>query len=323
MLSQNCLRPEINMEWLRPDRISLNCNARKLLEENPHLMEWEFLCQNPSMVHLLAMNPHRIWWHNLSVNENAYDLMMLHEERISYFHIWTNENPDIIRYAIDNANYDQVEEYDDDDKKIKWFYLCANPVAFPMINWGDHFESIDWEGMSSNPHPGAIALLMANPHRIDWSVLSSNKGAVPLLTANQHRIDWDALSDNTAAIDLLTANQHRINWTGLSGNTAAIDLLTANQALIDWDSLSYNPAAMDLILANLDKASKPRLGTNPSIFTYDYAGMKTARAKVFNPEELAMIVFHPDRVVRHFNDYNYNIGEDEYESEPLFKRSKN
>jgi hypothetical protein len=265
------LRPEIAIEWLRPDRVSLNRNARKLLEQNPHLMDWDAMSSNPSMVHLLAMNPDKINWRELATNENAYDLMMLHEGKISFTNIWLNENPDIIRYALDNANYaDDEDDDDDDDIKVDWFQLCTNPVAFPMVNWGIHFENIDWAGMSWNPHPGAIALLMAYPHRIDWSVLSKNKGAIGLLTANQHRIDWDNLSNNPAAIGLLTANQHRINWTNLSGNPAAIGLLTANQDLIDWEEISWNPEAMDLILANLDKASKYRLGQNTSIFTYDY-----------------------------------------------------
>ena len=52
------------------------------------------------------------------------------------------------------------------------------------------------------------------------------------------------------------------------------------------------------------------LSKNPSIFEINYAALNK-RIEPFK-EELIAKCFHPDRVVRYLETYNYDIGEDEY-----------
>ena len=99
---------------------------------------------------------------------------------------------------------------------------------------------------------------------------------------------WDGLSSNPNAIHLLEKNQDKINWSELSGNLEAIHLLEQNQDKISW----YN------------------LSDNKEIFVIDYQVLKQ-RIEPFK-EELIAKCFHPDRLVRYLEVYNYDIGEDEY-----------
>ena len=80
--------------------------------------------------------------------------------------------------------------------------------------------------------------------------------------------------------------------------------------MIDWEHLSANPNAIHLLEQNLDKISWCSLSGNPSIFEIDY-GFYTERCNVFK-EELIQKVYHPRRVMRYFNEYNYDIHKDVY-----------
>ena len=53
------------------------------------------------------------------------------------------------------------------------------------------------------------------------------------------------------------------------------------------------------------------LSDNPSIFQVDYKCF----AQIIEPfkEELMQKCFHPDRLFRYLETYNYDIGEDEYQ----------
>jgi len=50
---------------------------------------------------------------------------------------------------------------------------------------------------------------------------------------------------------------------------------------------------------------------NPSIFEIDYQVLQQRIAPF--KEDLIAKCFHPSRLVRYLETYNYNIGEDEYE----------
>ena len=101
--------------------------------------------------------------------------------------------------------------------------------------------------------------------------------------------DWGILSANPNAIHLLEQNLDRVNWGYLSRNPNAIHLLEQNPDNVDWDD---------------------RLSTNPSIFEIDY-GFYTERCNVFK-EELIQEVYRPLRVMRYFNEYNYDVHNDVY-----------
>ncbi len=53
------------------------------------------------------------------------------------------------------------------------------------------------------------------------------------------------------------------------------------------------------------------MSSNPSIFEIDYQVLGE-RIEPFK-EELIQKCFHPARLVRYLETYNYNIGEEEYE----------
>ena len=98
------------------------------------------------------------------------------------------------------------------------------------------------------------------------------------------KLNYDNLSSNHKAVQLLEQNPDKINWNNLSQNQNAIHLLQQNPDKIDWDILSYNPA----------------------IFEIDYKALYK-RIEPFK-EQLIAKCFHPGRLVRYLEKYNYDIG---------------
>ena len=54
-----------------------------------------------------------------------------------------------------------------------------------------------------------------------------------------------------------------------------------------------------------------KFSSNPSIFEIDYQTLQQ-RIEPFK-EELIQKCFHPERLVRYLEVYNYDIGDDEYQ----------
>ena len=92
----------------------------------------------------------------------------------------------------------------------------------------------------------------------------------------------------TRALEASKEWKDKIYWYELSMNENAIHLLEQNPDKIDWDILSYNPA----------------------IFEIDYNALYK-RIEPFK-EQLIAQCFHPDRLVRYLEKYNYDIGDEEY-----------
>jgi ribosomal protein L24E len=88
-------------------------DAIKLLEKNPHKINWEWLSRNPSAIHLIEKNLDKIDWHYLSLNPSAIHLL--------------EKNPD----------------------KIYWTYLAENPNAIHLLEKNP--KMIFWENLSKNP----------------------------------------------------------------------------------------------------------------------------------------------------------------------------
>jgi Tfp pilus assembly major pilin PilA len=84
-------------------------------------------------------------------------------------------------------------------------------------------DKIVWTQLSANPSARAIALLEKNQDKINWTHLSENPSALTLLEKNQDNIDWDILSSNPSALTLLENNQDKIDWFSLSGNPAIFE----------------------------------------------------------------------------------------------------
>jgi hypothetical protein len=127
-------------------------------------------------------------------------------------------------------------------------------------------------------------------------------------------IHWDYLSKNPNAISLLEKNQDKLTWFNVADNPNAIHLLEQNLDKIDrdlgWDWLSMNPNAVHIMEKNQKRIDWTWFSENPNIFELD----KVAMRKQMQPlaEELAAKLFHPVRVERILNKYNYNIVAEEY-----------
>lgn len=94
--------------------------------------------------------------------------------------------------------------------------LAANPSATSWVlknleqylHSSDEEESSIWKGLSSNPHPDAIAFLRKYPLRIDKTSLCANPskeamGLLQKLWPNPDNWNWSVLSTNPAAISFL------------------------------------------------------------------------------------------------------------------------
>lgn len=122
-----------------------------------------------------------------------------------------------------------------------------------------------WDDMSEDTSPSAIALLIANPDKINWRRLSATPAdeLIPFFKNNIPKLSCHGLSENTNqdAIAILAQYypQH-INWDYLSANPseAAVRLLAENPDKVLYYSMSLNPTAAYLIEEHL-----ARNGDNP------------------------------------------------------------
>ena len=124
------------------------------------------------------------------------------------------------------------------------------------------------------------------------------------------------LSRNPNGTHLLEKNPEKIYWGYFSANPNAIHFLEKNLERVDWSYLSANPNAIHLLEKNPDKINWYRLSWNQAIFQVDYQVLKN-RIEPFK-EELIARCFHPDRLVRYLELYQYDIGDDEYQDYNIF-----
>jgi hypothetical protein len=177
---------------------------------------------------------------------------------------------------------------------IKWFYLCQNPNAIPIIE--KNMDKVEWAALSSNPN--ATHLLEKNIDKVDWHNLSCNPNAVYIFekTNNVHKIHWDALSKNPSpdAIRILSRNIDKVNWFHILSNPAAISIIENNIEYVEklkddiWP-IAYNNNAIHLIF---------QLETN----------QMREKCKPF-AEELVKYVFHPQRVLRMSQQFEMYLDE--------------
>ena len=66
-----------------------------------------------------------------------------------------------------------------------------------LRNWVP-LAKLNWAFLCKNPSPNAIELLIKNPDKIDWKILSTNPAAIHLLEQNLDKIHWPWLSYNPA-----------------------------------------------------------------------------------------------------------------------------
>lgn len=146
--------------------------------------------------------------------------------------------------------------------------VYENMLNYDLRDWIPK-DRLKWDVLVYNYN--AIDLLDANPDKIDWEKLPSNRnneGVAALIRKYvfgnpkykkfADDIDWTQLSSNPFAIDLLEATikaggadptNNRVDWYHLSKNTAAIHILSdpKHRKLIEWEVISSNPSAIALL----------------------------------------------------------------------------
>ncbi len=171
---------------------------------------------------------------------------------------------------------------------LRDFY--RNPAVIEMIkqiDWSmriDWSSRIDWSGLSLNPHPKAIQILLDDFSKINWKNVSSNSGAYELLRDNLPLVDSQYLcmnrdpraiqllathlnvfSSSKDPIDLKLSQPKRSFGSWLTGRICgrySLHLLATAQGL-NWDWLSDNPAALDILKANPAKINWAEASSNP------------------------------------------------------------
>ena len=146
-----------------------------------------------------------------------------------------------------------------------------------------------------------MELLRENQDLIDWELLSGNPNptAIALLTANQDEIYWDQLSRNPSdgAVALLRENRHLIYWRELSQNT--------------------NPNALEMVRAvprYIAEIDWREVLSMPHIFKYDYPAMFSAMYSESGiAEQLMANRFNPSNMGQFANWGFEEIAPDEYD----------
>ena len=310
------------------DKQSVTC---KIMNFQPiyKLSEWipenkliiPMLCKNksPGVVNLLKKEEPETYLSYIRSNPNIL-LLMEDEENLKHWYYW--ENPSITTHLykqIYNETIKIMEESDlFKDTSVRhfidlfWMSVSKNSNAIMFIE--NHLEKIHWKLFSGNPH--AIPLLEKHPNKLDWNTLSGNPNAIHLLEKRPERICWEALSANPNAIKLLEQNMDKIDWDALSENPNAFHLLWKNSQNVDLYRLARNPSVYaveflrDYIAEYTPKSANTFwscLSQNPFIFTLDQEAMKRANQPF--AEELAAMVFHPQRVQKIAEKHNLTLDE--------------
>jgi hypothetical protein len=230
--------------------LSSNPNAVDFLEENRNMINWRELSSNPNAIELLKENPDKIDWDLLSKNPdpNAIEMLKANPDRISWGYIAQNSNPKAMKLI--------EEEIKVNPTNIHFDNLAANETL-------EAIKLIEDNLLNKN-----TIYQVSNSMRF-WSILSRNSKAVKILKANPRKIHWDQLCSNksTEAIQLLEEQMtnkwvdpvkidKNISWLNLSSNPnqRAFEILEANPTKIDYRGLSYNsnPNAIELLMKRME-----------------------------------------------------------------------
>jgi hypothetical protein len=272
------LRSWIPINKLNGYGLSSNPNAVNFLEENLNMINWRELSSNPNAIELLRANPDKIDWVLLSKNPDPKAIEMLKEnpDKISWGYLAQNSNPEAIKLIEEKIKVNpEIIPFDnlaanETPEAIKLIFLFNRLNKNTMYQVSNSMRF--WSILSRNSK--AVKILKANPSKIHWDQLCSNKSteAIQLLEEQMtnkwvdpvkidKNISWLNLSSNPnqRAFEILEANPTKIDYRGLSANSNpnAIELLKKRMEVqneykrkedrIDWKTLSKNPGAIELI----------------------------------------------------------------------------
>lgn len=240
------LRKGIPFDKLEKDTLSSNINAIDFLIENPHLINWRYLSENPKAIQLLeekfkeeeklskeelASIPdnEKIDWRNLSGNPEATELIKA-------------------KYMKEQLSPEETTALKIFER-LDWRNLSANPCALEILSLPENRYRIDWVQLSRNPNPDAEVLLGA-PENIQgkvWNPIPLTRDAVDLQgkTADQDDIGyvnskirgWSNLSLDPTAIKLLIK---RIAYEEALPKDELKKIIRINK--INWNFITRNPA---------------------------------------------------------------------------------
>ena len=224
-----------------------------------------------------------IFWCGISSNPSSEAFALLEEniDKIDWSYLSGNTHPGAIKLLEEaaeeqmNWDMDEIEDYAelDNNEKIDWRILSANPKAIHILNkkWKieKHLMKDDIEKYNRLKELEMI---------VSWDLLSLNKELKAIkLIEEKIKLEEELLSEDE--YNRLNENE-KINWNNLSYNPNAIKILSLqkNYKKINWKNLSKNPKAIELIkqkiieeeggLPSTNKLllDKMLLSKNPSIF---------------------------------------------------------
>ena len=217
-LASNPFAPRELLEKIMEQKDEINGSLFRMLAMNP----------NPEAITLLRNeyirdpDSRKIKWHHLSANPNPEAITLLKENNIRTEH-YSDYISGYISFARLEAN-----------PTSEAFTLLKKYIDIENIRLGlfSKYSNINWDTLSSNPHPEAIELLREKIEKERKETYYSHK---PII--GEKRINWEKISANTGAIELIIEKLKK-EQSDASGIISKYDTIYR----INIDELSKNPA---------------------------------------------------------------------------------
>lgn len=237
---------------------NLKCNylnSYNILNTNPSLIRWSYLCENPSpyAIKLMKMHPNKINLSALSCNESpeAIEILAINVDKVNWTNLCHNTCPQAIELI--SRNLDKIKEC--------VYALSSNESSEAIALLKLHPHLINWHFLSLNENPNVVELIEANLDKINLNNLVNNKlfESSDILLDHLDELDDESISllTHPKAMQFLKLHPEKIDGYYLSANTSlmALEILKLYPQYIDWSIISSNssPKAIELIESNLDK----------------------------------------------------------------------
>lgn len=339
-----CKKYPENICWDAICRNQLNDSLLAFAGNYPEKLNWNELSRNPlpSAIEILKKYPNKITekivyncnpdafellesiytkidWKKFNRHYHCYDYpnkntVKLFKKYFSWMKIFHGEN------FINWQNWSKVPEamslLKENPDKIDWSEFCENkhPEAVNMLKDEKNRDKLDWEQISRNKHPDIVDFLDNNLKKLNLNnlVRRNNPNFAKLIEKYWNNPDFHFLFgvDRYYRQNRDFAIPNEFFEIGPYGQY--IDRLP----LTDWDEFARRPECIHLLkdtfengiyLKEMEQHNNFYRGfySNPAIFELDKEAM-TAQNKQF-AEELMAKVFHPERVQKILEKYNYNI----------------
>lgn len=160
-----------------------------------HMLDWDFLIENPNAVDYMIAHPRRCHWGRLAESPNP-----------AGFYYIRNKFPDLLHWK-------HLDSGSDNDDVIQ--FICERIDTSKI----DHNKTF-WEKLFTNQH--AIRWVIAHPKYIKWHELLGNPGAANYLNQKGFDILLSMCDDECHLGEYIRS----LCW--LNGSSWALDLFMAN-----------------------------------------------------------------------------------------------